>query len=320
MMELIKLTPVYKDYLWGGTRLRERYGKGQGLDRVAESWELAVHPDGTNRVAAGPDAGMPLDSWLAQAGPRWLGARGAGFAQFPVMVKLIDALQPLSIQVHPGDNYALAREGQYGKTEVWYILDALPGSFLYMGLRQPLTREELDHRIRAGTLTQVLNRVEVHPGEAYFIPAGTIHAIGAGVMVCEIQQNSNLTYRVYDYDRRDAAGSLRPLHLDQAAEVSTLAPTPLPQGAPAPEAAGGGQRSLIASCPYFVSHHWRVQGQCGLPGDPGSFTHLLLLEGSGLLRWAGEELPVQAGDSLLLSAGIGEITLTGEAALVSTRV
>lgn len=186
---------------------------------LAESWELSCHKDGSSVIANGPYAGMTLPEYLARF-PDAAGSRCERFPAFPVLFKLIDAKDKLSVQVHPSDDYALREEGKYGKTEMWVVLDCVPGAELIYGFSAPITREEMRRRIEAGTLLEVVNRVPVHPGDVFFIEAGTLHAIGAGIVIAEIQQSSNLTYRVYDYDRRDAQGNPRQLHIEKALAVA----------------------------------------------------------------------------------------------------
>ena len=195
-MKLEKLAPAFQDYLWGGTKLRDVYGKRCDFDKVAESWELSTHPAGGERPCRrGSGTACPWAS-IFQQFPQALGKNAAAFESFPVLIKLIDAKEPLSIQVHPSDEYALRVEGEYGKTEMWVIVDCDPGAFLYFGVNRPVSKEEFRQRIENNTVLEVLNKVEVHPGDVFFIQSGTIHAIGAGILICEIQQNSNCTYRV----------------------------------------------------------------------------------------------------------------------------
>ncbi len=200
-MKLEQLSPAFKDYLWGGTKLRDVYGKNCDFDKVAESWELSTHPAGESTLAGGDHPGLTLSQYFQQF-PEVLGKNARAFRDFPVLIKLIDAKDPLSIQVHPSDEYALRVEGEYGKTEMWVIVDCEPGAFLYFGVNRPVSKEEFQQRIENNTVLEVLNKVEVRPGDVFFIQSGTIHAIGAGILICEIQQNSNCTYRVYDYGRR----------------------------------------------------------------------------------------------------------------------
>ena len=225
-LQPVKLIPALKDYLWGGTKLKTVYHKQSDLDTVAESWELSTHPDGQSVVASGMYTGRTLEEYIQENGCEILGSRAMKFDHFPILIKLIDARDNLSIQVHPSDAYALTHEGEYGRTEMWYILDCEEGASLYYGLKTAITQQELRQRIKDNTLLCVLNRVPVHKGDVFFIEAGTIHAIGKGITICEIQQNSNTTYRVYDYDRRDKNGCPRPLHIEQAIAVSSLRPAP----------------------------------------------------------------------------------------------
>ncbi len=210
----MRMIPVEKDYLWGGNRLRRYGGRGR---KIAEIWALSCHEAGESRVANGVLAGMSLKK-LLEGCPGWVGRENPAPDRFPVLVKLIDAREPLSVQVHPAEE--TAAYGEQGKAEMWYILEAEPGAFIYCGLRRTLTAGELTAHAEAGTITGDLNRVSVHPGEHYYIAPGTIHALGAGVLLAEIQQNSDTTLRLYDYGRRDADGNPRPLQTERAAEAA----------------------------------------------------------------------------------------------------
>lgn len=219
----LKMQPCYKEYLWGGTRLKSRFGKIDAPDVTAESWELASHPDGESRIQGGTYAGKTVVE-LGRSDHDGFWGRGCQTADFPLMVKLIDAQKDLSIQVHPSDQTALVERGERGKAEMWYIVDCAPQAFVYYGFSQRITKEEFLERARDGSICQVLNRVSVAKGDVFYILPGTIHAIGAGIVVAEIQQNSNTTFRVYDYQRRGVDGVLRPLHLERAAEVLDYGP------------------------------------------------------------------------------------------------
>ena len=297
MTEPIFLQGICKDYLWGGNRLREEYGKQSDADKIAESWELACHKDGSSILKSGPDAGKTLREYLDAHGPAFLGTNCAGCTTVPVLIKLIDAKQDLSIQVHPDDAYAMRTEGEPGKTEMWYIVDAAPGAALYYGLNRTVTKEEFAQRIEAQTLPEILNRVEVKPGELYFIPSGTLHAIGAGILLAEIQQNSNTTYRVYDYGRRGADGKLRPLHIEKALDVTNQVP--------------GGSVRKLESCRYFASDVVTVSEEVCFTAEPDSFHHLLVLEGEGTLETPSGSAPLKKGDSVLLPAGLGQYSVRG---------
>lgn len=306
-MPILKLKPACKDYLWGGSKLREEYNISSNLNPLAEAWVLSCHPDGPSVVENGPDAGLTLPQYIEKYGREVLGKNCARFEDFPILTKFIDAKGDLSIQVHPDNAYALEHEGQYGKTEMWYVLEAEPDAFLYYGFKHPITKEEYKERIENNTLTEVLNAAPVKKGDVFFIPAGTLHAICKGIVIAEIQQNSNVTYRVYDYGRLGADGKPRQLHVAQALEVTECAP-------PRPQDFGG----HLAACQYFVADAVRgsAEGVC----DEDSFTSLLITDGEGSLACGGEETAVRKGDSLFLPAGSGGWALAGTASALVCRV
>ena len=318
-MKLEKLTPAFKDYLWGGTKLREVYGKPCDFDKVAESWELSTHPAGESRVDGGEYNGLTLSQYFQQV-PQALGKNAAAFESFPVLIKLIDAKDPLSIQVHPSDEYALRVEGEYGKTEMWVIVDCEPGAFLYFGVNRLVSKEEFRQRIEDNTVLEVLNKVEVHPGDVFFIQAGTIHAIGAGILICEIQQNSNCTYRVYDYDRRGADGRPRELHIEKALDVCRLEPSDTASRLGEVKALAGGTVQQLGACKYFSTEKLIVEEALTLEVGEDSFVSLLATEGSGWVEGPENKLAFRAGDSLLVPAGAGRVRVTGQAVLVKTTV
>lgn len=321
-MNACKLTPAFKDYLWGGDRLKTDYGKDTKMSPLAESWELSCHPDGENIIASGAYQGRTLSAVIEECGrEKVLGSRCARFEYFPVLIKLIDAQNPLSIQVHPDDAYALKNENSYGKTEMWYILDAQPDSFIYYGVNREVTAQELRGAIEDNTLESLLGKRPVKRGDVAFIQAGTLHAIGAGILLCEIQQNSNLTYRVYDYGRRGADGKLRELHVDKALAVTTLTPASgdfAPQGAP--EQKEGGVWTLLSSCDYFTVHSLRLSGQVSGLADGSSFCSIVCVDGDGSLACGGETLPFHKGDSLFIPADAGAYTISGSCGCVVTTI
>lgn len=301
------LSAACKDYLWGGhRRLREDFGIQTPLDPVAEAWVLSCHPDGPSLLADGPWAGRTLRSWLDEAGPEALGENCRRFHDFPLLIKLIDAERDLSIQVHPSDAYALAHEGQYGKTEMWVALEAEPHAFLYYGFEREVTREEYAAAIAGGALTELLHRVPVKQGDVLFIPSGTLHAIGAGLVIAEIQQNSNVTYRVFDYGRVGADGRPRPLHVEKALEVTNLTPTVPPTFSP-----------HLGRCPYFNVDGYTgdFRACCGRE----SFHALLVTKGQGVLTCGGESREIRQGQCFFIPAGSGEYQVRGDCgALVVT--
>ena len=223
-MNILKLTPSCKDYLWGGSRLRSDFGIKSDLNPLAEAWVLSCHPDGPSYVANGEYAGETLSEYILMEGKKVTGTHSRHYSQFPLLIKFIDAKDDLSIQVHPDDEYAMKNEGQYGKTEMWYIVDCEEGASLYYGFSREVSKAEFEERIKNKTLLEVLNKVEVHKGDVLFIEPGTIHAIGKGNLIAEIQENSNVTYRVYDYGRKDANGKERDLHIEKALQVTKRVP------------------------------------------------------------------------------------------------
>lgn len=314
-MKIQKLTPAFKDYLWGGTKLRDVYKKPCDFEKVAESWELSTHPAGQSVL----QDGTPLGAYL-EAHPEALGTNAAKFKDFPVLIKFIDAKEPLSVQVHPSDEYALRVEGEYGKTEMWYVVDADPGASLYFGVNREITKEEFQKRIEDNTLTDVLYKADVEPGDVFFIEAGTIHAIGAGIVICEIQQNSNTTYRVYDYGRRGADGKLRELHIEKAIAVSALTPSDTADKQSAPEEIPGGTHTALASCGYFTVDKYEVESEITLSVGAESFASVVSICGSGTVTGAGSAVAFRAADSLFVPAGAGEIKVTGPCTVLVTRV
>jgi len=297
-MPAYQLIPACKDYLWGGQRLKTDFGIQSGLNPLSEAWVLSCHPDGPSVLADGPDRGMTLRAWLDKAGKEALGTACEAFEDFPMLIKLIDAKKDLSIQVHPSDAYALEHEGQYGKTEMWVVLDAEPGASLYYGFDREVSLEEFSSRVSDGTLTEVLRKVPVKPGDVFFIPSGTLHAIGAGLVIAEIQQNSNVTYRVFDYGRLGADGKPRALHVEKALAVTDRRPAP---------ALDFGEH--LGDCRYFTTdgHQGDFRGNC----DGTSFHALLFTDGQGSLTCGGETREVRKGQCWFLPAGSGEYRVTG---------
>ena len=302
-MSVYRLEAVIKNYIWGGTRLREYYGK-KGDEPLAESWELSFHPDGLTRTADESTLKDVLDEAA-------LGANCTRFSNFPLLVKLIDAKQPLSVQVHPSDAYALENESSYGKTEMWYIVEADEGAGIYLGFARETDEEELRLAIADSCLEKFLNFVPVHAGECYFIPAGTVHAIGAGCLICEVQQNSNLTYRIYDYGRKDARGNPRELHVEKALSVMNRAPyVPLSDYLPV-----DGETTLGISR-YFHAAEITLSGEHTVHVDSASFLALFCVAGEGIVQ----NEPVSRGDGLFITANSGDISLSGNATFITVSV
>lgn len=312
-MSILKLKPSCKDYLWGGSRLKEEYGKEYDGSVLAETWELSCHPDGPSYIVNGKYAGKTLLQYIDGEGKDVLGTHCRRFRDFPILTKFIDAKDNLSIQVHPDNRYALKNEGQYGKTEMWYVMDAGKDAFLYYGFKQEITKEEFERRIQEDTLLDVLNAVPVQKGDVLFIESGTIHAIGKDILIAEIQQNSNVTYRVYDYGRIGKDGRKRDLHIEKALAVTNRVPIMKDKSS----------YPHVADCDYFTVDKLNLDGKVmkKMEGNVSSesFASILILDGKGTISDAEETLDFKRGDSFFLSAGEGDYTIEGSCdALITT--
>ena len=303
---MFELKPVTKHIIWGGERLSRDYGMGENGEKIAEAWELTCRGDGDNEIISGKYTGRLLSEFVRE-NPQALGTKQKG-DRFPLLIKLIDAEADLSIQVHPDDEYALSHTDDMGKTEMWYIVDAKPGAKLIYGLKRKYTRDELKTAIAAGTLESLMNYVEVKSGETYFIPSGLVHAIGAGILIAEIQQNSNITYRVYDYNRRQPDGSLRQLHIEPALDVIERFD---------PEAVKVEKTGdVIASCKYFEVRAIALDGEKTVCATKESFIHLMITDRDCEIICAGEKISTKKGGSVFVAAASGNVTLKGNATVI----
>jgi mannose-1-phosphate guanylyltransferase/mannose-6-phosphate isomerase len=312
---MVKLLPAFKDYLWGGTKLRDLYGKQCDYDVIAESWELSAHPAGNSIIASGRHRGLSFSKYLDTVGKEVLGWKCAPMQKFPLLIKFIDAKQNLSVQVHPNDDYALENENEYGKNEMWYVIDSEPGAGLYVGFSRDVSNEEVEKRVADNTILDVLNFYPTNPGDVFFIPAGTVHAIGKGNLICEIQQSSNSTYRLYDYDRRDRFGNPRELHLRKALDVLNFQkyePTDF-------DVVQEKGRKKIC-CKYFEATILSVDGEEIITVEDDSFHAVVCIDGEAKVSVNEKEEKLQAGESIFVSAADTSITITGKSSLVITGV
>lgn len=314
----LRMHPTYKDYLWGGTRLKTEYGKTDAPEVTAESWELACHPDGMSVVADGAHCGRTVAELGALDRTGFWGSE-CRTERFPILVKLIDAKQMLSIQVHPSDD--TAAEGEQGKAEMWYIVDCKPHAFLYYGFSERITEAELLRRAEDGTICDVLNKVPVSKGDVFYILPGTIHAIGAGIVIAEIQQNSNTTFRVYDYRRKGADGKPRPLHLERAAKVLSYDPV-VPEECRANSSTVFPEFTMteMFSCRYFRAYRVDIHTRARLACDGRSFQHLQCVDGGGVIHCGGADYPFKRGESFLMPAALGEYIIEGKCRVLLSRV
>lgn len=317
----VKLAPVYKDYLWGGNRLKHEYHKVSDLEIMAESWELSTHQDGESYVANGVYKGLSLSEYLKVVGSEGLGTACKDTLELPILIKFIDSKQALSIQVHPDDEYALRVEGENGKTEMWIILECEEGATLYYGVKEVISKEEFKRRIENHTILEVLNEVPVTKGDVFFIEAGTIHAIGAGIIILEIQQSSNSTYRIYDYNRKDVNGNLRELHLDKALDVMKLTPSLGSYQAEGElQVMDVYQWRLLRRCQYFTTEWYQVQTEAELKVTQESFQSVIVIEGEGELYYRDKIIPFKKGDSLFIPAQEATYSIKGQCQFVLSYV
>ena len=306
---MIRLAPAFKDYLWGGTKLRDVYGKQCEFDTIAESWELSAHSAGNSIVASGRHKGLAFSKYLSTVGKEVLGWKCKPLQSFPLLIKFIDAKQNLSVQVHPNDDYALKNENEYGKNEMWYVIDSEPGAGLYVGFNRNVDRKEVEKRIAENTIMDILNFYPTNPGDVFFIPAGTVHAIGAGNLICEIQQSSNSTYRLYDYDRRDKFGNARELHLQKALDVLTYNKY---------ESKGFEKLEGKISCKYFEVGF--IKGEARIKLEDDSFHSVTCIEGEGELNLNDSSMLINAGDTIFTPATNETLTITGNSSLLIAKI
>lgn len=317
------LKPAAKDYLWGGTRLNDEFTKGIALDPLAETWECSTHPDGPSVVASGTFAGQTLTEVL-EAHPEYLGTRHSN-GKFPLLIKFIDAKKDLSVQVHPDDTYAMEHEnGQNGKSEMWYVLDASKDTYLVYGLKHKCTKTEIRRAISDGTLLRYLQRIPIQKDDVFFIEAGTIHAIGAGALIAEIQENSNLTYRLYDYDRIGKDGKKRELQVNKAMQVANLKSMDEPrQPVRVLKYKQGMASEFLTRCKYFEVYRVLLNTErrqlVQYRADEVAFRVMLCISGCGNIRFGSESIPFFKGDCIFVPANSVTMTVTGQAQFLDVR-
>ncbi len=313
------LKPAAKDYIWGGSRLNDEFNYGLNASPLAEAWVCSTHPDGETIL----DTGEKLSEVLKKH-PDWLGSHAAGVAngELPILIKLIDAKQDLSVQVHPDDVYALAQEDSLGKTEMWYVLNAIPGSELVYGFNRNVDSAQLRSAIEAGTLELLLNHVPVTKNDLFFVEAGTVHAIKAGCLVAEIQENSNLTYRLFDYHRVDKNGRQRELHIDKALNVINMKSSAAPrQPMRVLKYRPGCASELLTRCKYFQVERMILNTEnrklVGFQTGPNSFHALLCVEGCGNISGEAFSLNFFKGDCIFVPAESIPLLLHGRAQILN---
>lgn len=318
------LRPSGKDYLWGGSRLNDEFAKGIDLTPLAETWECSTHPDGPSYVVGGTFDGLELAEVLRKH-PEYLGERHKGKNELPILIKLIDAKKDLSVQVHPTDEYAREHEnGQLGKTEMWYVLDASKDAKLVYGLKRAYSEAEMRRAIAKGSVMNYLQQVPVKKDDLFFIEAGTIHAIGAGALIAEIQENSNLTYRLYDYGRVGKDEKKRELHIDKALQVANLKSSAEPrQPLRVLKYRQGVASELLTRCKYFEVYRMLVnterRQQVHYRADEVAFRVLLCVNGCGRITYEDGDMEFYKGDCIFVPADSKVLTIQGQAQFLDVR-
>ena len=319
-MEMFKLIPSVADYIWGGRRLIEEYGIKTDKDPAAEAWVLSCHSAGPSTVEDGEFKGQTLEQ-VWENHKEICGTNGNKFEFFPILIKFIDAKNNLSIQVHPDNDYAMRVEGEYGKTEAWYILDCDEGAELILGFNREVSVEEFKKAAQSEEMLNIVNKVKVKKGDLFFIESGTLHAICKGILLAEVQQNSNTTYRVYDYGRVGADGKPRALHIDKAADVTKLCPPTITNASERDvEKQDGGTRTHLTECDLFKMYSVETNGEYVSEAGDESFVSLLCLDGSAEVVCGKKTLGMKKGESLFIPASSGEFKIIGKAHMLETRI
>ena len=319
-MEMFKLIPSVADYIWGGRRLIEEYGIKTDKDPAAEAWVLSCHSAGPSTVEDGEFKGQTLEQ-VWENHKEICGTNGNKFEFFPILIKFIDAKNNLSIQVHPDNDYAMRVEGEYGKTEAWYILDCDEGAELILGFNREVSVEEFKKAAQSEEMLNIVNKVKVKKGDLFFIESGTLHAICKGILLAEVQQNSNTPYRVYDYGRVGADGKPRALHIDKAADVTKLCPPTITNASEREvEKQDGGTRTHLTECDLFKMYSVETDGEYVSEAGDESFVSLLCPDGSAEVVCGKKTLGMKKGESLFIPASSGEFKIIGKTHMLETRI
>ncbi|MEH7484062.1 mannose-6-phosphate isomerase, class I [Neobacillus drentensis] len=311
MLQPLFLKPVFKERIWGGTALQKEFGYSIPNDKTGECWAISAHPNGPSMIENGPFAGKTLDVlWKEQ--PELFGHPTEEV--FPLLTKILDANMDLSVQVHPDDTYAKIHEnGELGKTECWYIIDCKEDADMIFG-HNAKTKEELIQQTKEGRWEDLLRRVKIKPGDFFYVPSGTIHALCEGTLVLETQQSSDTTYRVYDYDRRDAEGNLRDLHLEKAIDVTTV-PHQGNVTVPKLETKENAGITTYVESDFFSVYKWEVNGKATFDSD-NHYLLLSVIKGEGTLNHQGEAYQLDKGTHLIIPVGFGEFEIAGDCQLI----
>ena len=314
----IKLNPYVSETIWGGKKLIEEYGVKTEKNNAAEGWMLSCHEAGSSKVTNGEFAGKSFAD-VVKENPALCGKNAENFSDFPILIKFIDAMDNLSVQVHPTKEYCEKTGRGQSKTECWYIIDAEEDAYLILGFKDKITPEEFKAAIENNTLTDYVSKVPVKKGDFFFIESGTLHAICKGILLAEVQESSNTTYRIYDYNRVGNDGKPRELHVEDGAAVTKLEEYSQPDfckgnNLDTPE------RRLLADCPLFKVWKLDIDGDICGDADENSFVSLLIMDGNGTLEVCGETVSLTKGESIFIPANAGDYKISGKMEIIETRI
>lgn len=315
----IKFVPYLKSVIWGGDKICSYKGIAQPEPKIGESWEISAVPGHESVVADGPFRGESLNSLINRFGADLIGNRVVERygLNFPLLIKIIDASDNLSVQVHPDDELARQRHDSLGKTEMWYIIDTAPDAKIYAGLNTRLTPDAYTRRVADGTFAETIACHDSAPGDVFFLPAGRVHAIGAGNLLAEIQESSDVTYRIYDYDRRDASGNPRELHTELAKDAIDYT---IYSDYKSPRPDDSEKDAVLVKCNHFTTRRLLIDGKQSISFDPDSFTVIMCLEGNSKLIWNEGQIDLKQGETLLIPAIIDNVTISGKSKLLLAQV
>ncbi|SDB82927.1 mannose-6-phosphate isomerase, type 1 [Pelagirhabdus alkalitolerans] len=316
MSQPLFLKPAFQNRIWGGTKLKRLFHYTIPTDTTGEAWVISAHPNGPSYIQNGPLAGQSLkDAW--ETHPELFNQQSTENKAYPLLVKLLDANKDLSVQVHPDDKYAQQIEGEpYGKTECWYVVQAEEGAEIVFG-HHAQSQEEFEQMAKSGQWNDLLRRIPVKAGDFVYVPSGTIHAIGEGIVILETQQSSDITYRVYDYDRTDEQGNTRELHLDSSIKVTT-APHKDPKLNQVENVIDGLTEKRLVQENYFTVYHWQLSGEATLKRDP-DFVQISVIDGKGEVIVDNEKTVIQKGDHFIITADIDQYTLSGQLEMIASH-
>lgn len=322
-MQPLKMQPVFKHHLWGGTAFKDIYGKYSGDETASEAWEISAHKNGTSIVANGDFAGEPFTKVIDRLGRLVLGdyVMQKYNGEFPLLVKLLDCNSKLSVQVHPNDEYAQAHAGEFGKTEMWYILYAKPGAKLVYGFREDTNRNEVQKAVDDNTLCDMLNFVDVQAGDTFFVDAGIVHALYEGILIAEIQQSSDTTYRLFDHNRNGIDGKPRQLHISQSLDVvSYKSSKGMEKVLAQPVKLGENTVELLAECEQFVTERYGIKEKIVFESKKQTFDTLIFYDGNARIEYEGGSIEVKMGDSVVIPAYLGAYIIVGACSFLKSFV